>query len=141
MGKRDIRRVCCLLSEVELARYSSLLETYREAFGRERVCWAAVEDFQLIELETLFQTVLPFLRQAEQAREKVVVHCAGGIGRTGQVLAAWLVHGRGLSRQEAVRAVGSTGRNPYEAAIAAPLKGRNPWRVLHDLKLRLEKPH
>lgn len=57
----------------------------------------------------------------------------GGIGRTGQILGAWLVLGRGLSRQAAIQAVRQTGKNPYEAVIAAPLRGKSPFRVLADL--------
>jgi protein-tyrosine phosphatase len=43
------------------------------------------------------------------------VHCSGGSGRTGHILAAWLVHHRGLSVDDALDAVISTGRNPWEA--------------------------
>lgn len=38
MQTQTIQRVCCLLSETQLARYSNLLETYRQAFGVDRVC-------------------------------------------------------------------------------------------------------
>jgi protein-tyrosine phosphatase len=67
-----------------------------------------------------------------------VVHCSGGIGRTGHVLAAWLVAGRGFSRHSAITAVKRRGRNPYEAVIAAPFKGRNPWKVAAELNRLLE---
>ena len=46
------------------------------------------------------------------------MHCAGGRGRTGHVLAAWLVFGRGFSIDEAVAAVKEMGRNPFEAVEA-----------------------
>lgn len=138
MQAQGIQRVCCLLSDTQLARYSDLLGVYRQAFGIERVCWAPIEDFQLVERETLLQTILPFLAAADQAGEKVVVHCSGGIGRTGQVLAAWLVSGRGLSNSDAIAATRRTGRNPYEAAIAALLKGCNPWKVVAELNALLD---
>ena len=81
---------------------------------------------------------VPFLAAADQLGEKVVVHCSGGIGRTGQVLAAWLVSGRGLSNSAAIAATRRTGRNPYEAAIAALVKGRNPWKVVGELNALLD---
>jgi protein-tyrosine phosphatase len=53
------------------------------------------------------------------------------------VLATWLVSVRGLSNQAAIAAVKRTGRNPYEAAIAALLKGRNPLKVVKELDVLL----
>lgn len=138
MQNQHIDRVCCLLSKTQLMRYSDLLGTYRERFGLEQVCWAPIEDFQLVERETLIHQILPFLASANDKSERVVVHCSGGIGRTGHVLVAWLVSGRGFSNKEAIAAVKRTGRNPHEAAIAALLKGQNPWKVLAALNTLLE---
>ncbi|MBD2355869.1 dual specificity protein phosphatase family protein [Tolypothrix sp. FACHB-123] len=138
MQSQNIQRVCCLLAPVQLNKYSDLLGIYQDKFGSERVCWAPIEDFQLVSRETLQEKILPFLLLANQQNEKVVVHCAGGIGRTGHILAAWLVRGRGFSNQAAISAVRKTGRNPYEAAIAAFLKGRNPWKVIAELNALLD---
>ena len=137
MKYQDIKRVCCLLPDQQLAYYSGLLGTYKQEFGNQLVCWAPIADFHLSDLETLTQKILPFLIEADKQNEKVVVHCSGGIGRTGHVLAAWLVSVRGLSNQAAIAAVKRTGRNPYEAAIAAVLKGRNPWKVVKELDVLL----
>ena len=133
MKRFGIKRVCCLLSARQLARYSDLLGTYQQEFGMNHVCWAPIEDFHLADTETLTKKILPFLAQADIQGEKVVVHCSGGIGRTGHVLAVWLVSGRGLSNLAAIAAVRKTGRNPYEAAIAAVMRGRNPWKAFRDL--------
>jgi protein-tyrosine phosphatase len=145
MLDQDIQRVCCLLTKKQLDRYGDLLGSYRQAFGSERVCWAPIEDFSLATPEMLIdslserlrQRILPFLTIADQQQEKVVVHCSGGIGRTGQILAAWLVARRGFDYESAINAVRQTGRNPYEAIIAAPFKGRNPWQVSAELKTLL----
>ncbi|MEG4015283.1 MULTISPECIES: protein-tyrosine phosphatase family protein [unclassified Microcoleus] len=138
MRRQKIDRVCCLLAETQLVRYGDLLGSYRNVFGRDRVCWAPIADFEFASREILIDRILPFLASADSAGDRVVVHCSGGIGRTGHVLAAWLVCGRGFSNQEAIAAVKKTGRNPYEAAIAAFLKGRNPWQVAGELDALLD---
>jgi protein-tyrosine phosphatase len=138
MQGNQIDRVCCLLPQTQLIRYSDLLGTYRQIFGFDRVCWAPIVDFELVDRDILIDRILPFLASANSQGERVVVHCSGGIGRTGQVLAAWLVSARGLSNQQAILAVKKTGRNPYEAVLAAFLKGRNPWKVAEELNALLD---
>jgi len=137
MRSQGIKRVCCLLPDEQLAFYSDLLETYKQEFGSQLVCWAPIADFNLADLETLTQKIIPFLIEADQQNQKVVVHCSGGIGRTGHVLAAWLVSVRGLSNEAAIKAVKKTGRNPYEAAIFAVFKGKNPLKVIKYLDILL----
>jgi protein-tyrosine phosphatase len=139
MQNQGIQRVCCLLPETQLTRYLTSLGAYRKAFGLDQVCWAPIEDFNFAAPEILVHQILPFLAIANQQNEKVVVHCSGGIGRTGHILAAWLVAGRGFSSKSAIAAVKQTGRNPYEAVIAAPLKGRNPWKVAAELNTLLDE--
>ncbi len=139
MKCQGIKRVCCLLPDNQLADYEELLGTYQQEFGINHVCWAPIEDFHLCDTETLTKKILPFLAEADKLGEKVVVHCSGGIGRTGHVLAAWLVSGRGLSNKAAIAAVRRTGRNPYEAAIAAVMRGRNPFKAFGDLDALLNE--
>jgi protein-tyrosine phosphatase len=137
MLDRDIQRVCCLLTQKQIDRYGDLLGNYRQAFGKERVCWAPIEDFRLATPELLVDRILPFLAMSDQQQEKVVVHCSGGIGRTGHILAVWLVAGRGFTKDSAISSIRQTGRNPYEAIIAAPFRGRNPWQVAAELQTLL----
>jgi protein-tyrosine phosphatase len=136
---QGIQRVCCLLSQSQLRRYSNLLDVYRHTFGLDQVCWAPIEDFHFAAPKILIHQILPFLVLANQRHEKVVVHCSGGIGRTGHVLAAWLIAGRGFSNQAAISAVKRTGKNPHEAVIAALLKGRNPWKIALELNTLLDE--
>jgi protein-tyrosine phosphatase len=139
MQNQGIQQVCCLLPETQLSHYSDLLGTYRQVFGVDRVCWKPIKDFSFAAPEIVVHQILPFLVIANQQNEKVVVHCSGGIGRTGHVLAAWLVAGRGISSKSAITAVKQTGRNPYEAIIAAPFNGRNPWKVAAELNILLDE--
>lgn len=141
MQDHDIQRVCCLLTISQLMLYSDLLNVYRQTFGFEQVCWTPIEDFHFVDPKILTHQILSFLTLADQHQEKVVVCCSGGIGRTGHILAAWLVAGRGLSTKAAISAVQQTGRNPYEAVIFAPCKGRNPWKVAAELNILFDECH
>lgn len=114
---RGIERVVCLLSDRQLRRYHALLDAYRREFGRERVAHVPMTDHALA-AESELRAVLDGLRAADDADEPVVVHCLAGIGRTGHVLAAWLVHARGYEPEAAIEAVRGTGRRPAEAVDA-----------------------
>jgi protein-tyrosine phosphatase len=139
MLDRQIQQVCCLLTESQLRRYNDLLTAYRSTFGGDRVCWAPINDFDLVKPEILIHQILPFLIAADRDKCKVVVHCSGGVGRTGHVLAAWSIAGRKFSPTAAITAVKQMGRNPHEAIFTAPLKGRNPWRVAAELNALLDE--
>lgn len=139
MQSQKIERVCCLLPKKQLAPYLDLLGIYEQKFGYQRVCWTPIEDFTLVDIKTLTENILPFLVAADQQSEKVVVHCGGGVGRTGLVLGAWLVHSRGFSNRAAIAAVKQTGRNPYEAAIAAVFQAKKPFKIIADLELLLNQ--
>ena len=125
-----------------LRRNSSATLIYWEHIGKSlgaiEFGWAPIADFELVDRDILIDRILPFLASANSKGERVVIHFSGAIGRTGQVLAAWLVSGRGLSNKQAIAAVKKTGRNPYEAAIVACLKGRNPWLVVEELNALLD---
>ena len=77
-----------------------------------------IADHHLCSRQALRGNILPFLRTADTGSERAVIHCWGGNGRTGHVLAAWLVAARGLSPVEAITVVEATGRLPQEAVLA-----------------------
>jgi protein-tyrosine phosphatase len=77
-----------------------------------------IADHHLCSQHALKKNILPFLNTADTRSERAVIHCWGGNGRTGHVLAAWLVWARGLSPMNAIEAVEATGRLPREAVLA-----------------------
>jgi atypical dual specificity phosphatase len=79
--------------------------TVRPAEGLQgfRVCHVPVVDMEAPSLEDLERSVL-FLEEVVASGGRAVVHCAAGIGRTGTVLAAFLVAG-GATADEAIAAV------------------------------------
>lgn len=128
MRGAGIERVCCLLHPPQLARYLDLLGQYEREFGADRVHHAPIKDYHLADPETV-DDIVSFLREADRADEPTVVHCAAGLGRTGHVLAAWLVRGRGYDPDEAVATVEEMGRTPREAIRCDNATERD----LHDL--------
>ena len=134
MHDREIQRICCLLKSDRIANYPiDLRETYQQKFGSQSVLWCPVEDFQLPQSSILIEQIIPFLIDSDRHLQKVVVHCSGGVGRTGVILACWLVAQRGFSNPEALSAVVQNHRNPYEAIIAALFKFQNLYRVKQQL--------
>jgi protein-tyrosine phosphatase len=138
MQAKKIEKVCCLLERASLNRYSvDLLATYHQEFGQQCLLWQPLKDFQIPESQILIEKIIPFLITADEKHQKIVVHCAGGVGRTGIVLAAWLVSRRGLSNSQAIAAVKQNKRNPNEAVIAAMLRWQNPYQVKDKLNCLL----
>jgi protein-tyrosine phosphatase len=118
MREQGITRVCCLLDQAQLAAFPVSLEgAYKKRFGSDRILVWPVTDHHLCPRWELARIILPFLRAGELAGERVVVHCWGGNGRAGHVLAAWLVAARGVDPRAALAAVEAAGRLPQEAVL------------------------
>lgn len=130
MQSLGIERVVCLLPGRELDRTGANVGLYRDAFGTDAVRHAPIPDHRLADLETFREDVLPFLERAVADDAPVVVHGLSGVGRTGQVLAAWLVSGRGYAPHEAVDTVLEMGRDPTEVVRFSDV-------TRHDLLARL----
>jgi len=114
MQAAGIERVCCTLAAAQDEALDANLGAYREAFGADRVLHAPIPDHRVGDEQLFEETILPFLEESVVADEPVVVHCLDGIGRTGQVLAAWLVSDRGYHPQEAIDTVQQLGRDPTD---------------------------
>lgn len=134
MKERGIMRVCSLLAPSQLGYFMvDLLKAYREEFGNTCVLDAPVEDYHLCRTEML-KKILLFLKESDSESKPIVVHCAGGRGRTGLVHAAWLVHGRGFSIEKALEAVKKMGRNPFQAVEQGTAKEEDLYALLRSCK-------
>ena len=112
MQEAEMDRVCCLLSLSPGEVRDSSFRLYHEVFGSENVRHVPMADRRLVDPDRVREEVLPFLREAVEADERVVVHGLSGLGRTGQVLAAWLVAYHEYRPHEAVDTVMEMGRDP-----------------------------
>jgi protein-tyrosine phosphatase len=138
MQQQQIQRVCCLLEDKALQKYPDRRRQYHQQFGENNVLWAPIADFTIAPIALVTQQILPFLADAIAHQQKVVVHCAGGLGRTGHILACWLVYQYDLRNQDAIATITATGRKPQEAIRYACLLGRQPRQVSDQLDRLLD---
>src|SRR4029077_1849932 len=119
MRSQGVTRVCCLLDAGQLAGFPVNLEAeYKGLFGATCVLMEPIADHHLCSRQTLRGNILPFLRTADSGSERAVIHCWGGNGRTGHLLAGLLRAATGASPGEAIAVVEATGRLPQEAVLA-----------------------
>ena len=100
--------------------------------------WAPTDDRKLLTGEAI-RHVLYFLHSATLKGDKSVVHCSAGLGRTGLVLAAWLVYHHNLTERKAIRTVEEQNRSPREAVLYGSAKEQELMAVLAVAR-ELDKP-
>ena len=139
---QGVNRLVCLLPDEELKYYPTLsdglLGLYAGAFGKDNVLWAPTADRQLLTGEAV-RHILYFLHDATLKGEKSVVHCSAGLGRTGLVLAAWLVYRHNLTERKAIRTVEEQNRSPREAVLYGNATQAELMKVLAVAR-ELDKP-
>jgi protein-tyrosine phosphatase len=141
MKGQGIQRVVCLLTEQELKYYpldEGLLGLYATAFGPDNVLWAPTPDMQLPTAEAL-PHIMYFLYNSLERREKTVVHCAAGQGRTGLVLAAWLIFHERVSERKAIKMVEEQNRSLREAVHRGKVSEMDMMALLAVAR-ELDKP-
>ncbi len=116
LRQQGVRWVLCLVPPAELERYGvpDLLQRLREAgMVTEHV---PTVDQHACSVEEM-RTALRFVRRGLEAGDGVLVHCVGGLGRSGMVVASYL-RGLGMSADEAIAAV-RVARGPRAVETAA----------------------
>ncbi|ASJ09665.1 protein tyrosine phosphatase [Thermococcus siculi] len=97
----DFDAVVVLVEEYELPYR---LEEW-EKRGIE-VLHSPIEDFTAPTLNQLLE-ILEWIERRVGEGKKVLIHCLGGLGRSGTIATAWLMYSKGLRLQEALRRVRS----------------------------------
>jgi len=70
------------------------------------VLHSPIPDFTAPSVEQLLE-ILRWIDTRVREGKKVLIHCFGGLGRSGTVATAWLMYSKGLSFREALRRVRS----------------------------------
>lgn len=113
--KTGIGTVVCLTPRGELAELSP---DYHAALARGglpfRWMLVPMRNFGLPEDPASFRRDIASIAQSVRGGERVLLHCAAGLGRTGTA-AACLLKALGLDAQEALMRVREAGSNPQNA--------------------------
>lgn len=99
-----VSAIVTLISNAEFSAYgvNDLLQKYREA-GFE-VFHSPVKD-QSVPTAEQAEQMLAFMKESVDKKQKVVLHCVGGLGRTGLAAALYLRRFAGLSGDAAIERV------------------------------------
>ncbi len=82
------------------------LEEWRKRGGVEVLHSPPISDFSAPSVDRLLE-ILRWIEERVGEGKKVLIHCMGGLGRSGTVAVAWLMYSEGLSLREALRRVRS----------------------------------
>ncbi|MDV3103388.1 protein-tyrosine phosphatase family protein [Thermococcus waiotapuensis] len=92
------------------------------------VLHSPIPDFTAPSLEQLLE-ILRWVGSKTQEGKRVLIHCMGGLGRSGTVAVAWLMYSKGLPLGEALRRV----RSLRYGAVETP----EQFEVLRELEMYL----
>ncbi|MEM3712173.1 MAG: dual specificity protein phosphatase family protein [Thermoproteota archaeon] len=103
--KAGVKAVVILAEPQEIARYWGSLNNYLNILsdkGFEYV-YSPVRDFHALDLNQL-KKLIEWMDSRVEANKPVLVHCRAGIGRTGTIIAAYLVK-KGYEAKNAIMIV------------------------------------
>jgi protein-tyrosine phosphatase len=117
-NQNDVTNVIILMSENELqeAYEGSLIHAYENA-GMTQVYHVPMSS------PGAHDKIMTILNDVERRGERVTAHCTHGMGRSGRVAAAWLVHRYNLSLEQATMEVLEMARKNGVERMGAP------WRL------------
>ena len=100
----SIQNILCLLTETEFEEYgvSTLKKEYEKAGFK--VKYVKITD-QSVPSKELMNDTLNWLDETISLQKKILIHCVGGIGRTGTVVACYLKKYEGYTSEEAIELV------------------------------------
>ena len=98
---KGVSSILCLLSDNEFDQYgvNDLLEQYRQ--HQFTVMHSPIVDQSIPSFKQM-DTILDFLDKAIANDEKVLIHCVGGIGRSGTVAACYLSTRHNMTAEDAI---------------------------------------
>jgi protein tyrosine phosphatase (PTP) superfamily phosphohydrolase (DUF442 family) len=113
---RNIQHVMILLGDDELSDYDEpgLVQAYK-AVGVQihHIPFAS---------EKSFSKIMTVLDQVAEKKERIVIHCTHGMGRSGRVAAGWIAHKYGLSPEDATEEALAAARQFGVERMGAPKK-------------------
>lgn len=115
--REGVRAVVVLVESHELGCLGGV-DVYLELF-RERgfeVLHSPIRDFYVPTIEQCLEIVEWIGRRVDEGKP-VLVHCYGGLGRSGTVAACYLVYRYGVEPEEAVRVVRERRRRAIESPV------------------------
>jgi Predicted protein-tyrosine phosphatase len=101
LKEKGITSIVCLVEEHELT-FKNIKE-YEESLNKYGIELKhyPIKDFSAPTLEYLVK-IIKYLKDKIKENKRVLVHCYGGLGRTGTILAAFLVYYKRIKAEEAI---------------------------------------